>query len=307
MGAARICPSPPLEPSRSRLSSPYGWRQRPSGRRFHHGIDLAARVGEPVRAVLPGVVTHATANGARGFGGYGHTVVLRHAGGFWTLHAHLSRLGVEVGQIVQAGNVVGYVGQTDGRDGRPGTFGVPPHLHFEVRTRSLPAAYGDGNLDPIPWLEALGIGLDRNRRFRIIPGSFADCSAQRPTIATPNPAPAPSPAPPQPAIASAPSPPLPTTPAPSAPAPDPAAQSPSPAAPVPSVPPAPPAIAPPRPAGTPGWTLPPLPPFVSPWPLPANPTPRPPRRARRAPFPGLALAAIGTFITFATLAARGLR
>ena len=292
---ARVCPVPPLEPSRARVSSPYGMRQRPSGRRFHYGIDIAARVGEPVRAVLPGVVTHATANGARGFGGYGHTVVLRHAGGFWTLHAHLSRLGVEVGQVVQAGDVVGYVGQTDGRDGRPGTFGVPPHLHFEVRTRSLPAAYGEGNHDPVPWLEALGIGVGSDRRFRIIPGSFADCGAARPTVVSPSPA-TPPPQTPSPPIAA----PLPP-------------QAPSVPAPAPSIP-APPVSAPPAPAPAPAWTLPPLPPLPPFWPFPvtpaptAPPPPNPPSRPhRRSSVPGLAIAAIGTFVTFAVLAARGLR
>ena len=299
---ARICPVPPVEPSRSRVSSPYGMRRRPSGRRFHYGIDIAARVGEPVRAVLPGVVTHATANGARGFGGYGHTVVLRHEGGFWTLHAHLSRLGVEAGQVVQAGDVVGYVGQTDGRDGRPGTFGVPPHLHFEVRTRSLPAAYGDGNHDPVPWLKALGIDVGPDRRFRIIPGSFADCSAERPTVVAPAPAPGPAPPAPSPPVAASPAPAPPATPAP----------VPSPPAPSPPAPSPPPLIAPPAPSPAPTWTLPPLPPLWPSWPLPAPPVtapspPPPPARRRRSPVPGLAVAAIGTFVTFAVLAARGFR
>lgn len=159
-------------PITPRIASPYGMRQRPSGQRMHHGVDIVADEGHPVYALLPGVVTHATANGAPGFSNYGHTVVVRHeleGGPVWTLHAHLLRPGVTPGQRVGPGDVLGWVGKSRGRYDRATGQQIPdffhtsvPHLHFEIRTRSLPAAYGDGALDPQAWLAARGLPLPTN-------------------------------------------------------------------------------------------------------------------------------------------------
>jgi hypothetical protein len=82
-------------------------------------------------------------------------------------------------------------------------------------------------------------------------------------------------------------------------------------APSPPVQPSAPVIASPAPSGVPRWTLPPLPPLGPFWGLPVapalRPPPRPVQRRRTSAVPGLALAAFGTFVTFAVLAARGLR
>lgn len=149
-----------------RISSPYGMRQRPGGARMHEGIDIAAPEGTPVYAVLPGRVTHATGNGAPGFSRYGRTVVIEHPGGWWTLYAHLSRTDVQPGQLVRHGQQIGAVGTTAGswnrttRQPEPAHFErSAPHLHFEVRSRPLPAAYGSGNVEPAAWLRARGLPL----------------------------------------------------------------------------------------------------------------------------------------------------
>jgi murein DD-endopeptidase MepM/ murein hydrolase activator NlpD len=70
-------------------------------------------------------------------GGYGNAVVIDHTGGMATLYAHQSRIAVVPGQVVNAGDVIGYVGATG--------YATGPHLHFEVRL--------DGNpVNPISFL-----------------------------------------------------------------------------------------------------------------------------------------------------------
>ena len=92
----------------------------------HKGMDLALKKGDTVRAAFDGVVRYARYNR----GGFGNLVILRHYNGLETYYAHLSKLKVEVDQVVKAGDVVGLGGST-GRS-------RAPHLHFEVRFRDIP-------------------------------------------------------------------------------------------------------------------------------------------------------------------------
>lgn len=84
------------------------------------GVDLPARAGTPVGASADGRVIY-----AGGASGYGLMVVIEHAGGLQTRYAHLSRIGVAIGQQVARGNTIGLVGSTGDATG--------PHLHYEVR------------------------------------------------------------------------------------------------------------------------------------------------------------------------------
>ncbi len=122
-----------VRPGDGRLTSPFGQRWG----RLHAGIDLAAGIGSPVRAALPGTVQTAEVEG-----GYGRVVRLLHADGTVTVYGHLSELLVTPGQVVQAGDQIG-------REGSSG-HSTGPHLHFEVRVHDAP-------IDPIPWLAARGI------------------------------------------------------------------------------------------------------------------------------------------------------
>jgi murein DD-endopeptidase MepM/ murein hydrolase activator NlpD len=99
-----------------RKSSHYGWRWG----RPHGGIDFAIDVGEPIYAVFDGVIRVAQVNG-----GYGKMVLIRHYNNLETLYGHLNEIKVKVGQIVKAGDVIGYSGNTG--------FSTGPHLHFECR------------------------------------------------------------------------------------------------------------------------------------------------------------------------------
>lgn len=89
--------------------------------RFHKGIDIRGRKGggDPVFAARGGEVMS-----ARRRQGYGNMVVLRHADGWFTRYAHLKEYKTRVGAYVNAGDVIGIVGQT----GRA----TAPHLHFEI-------------------------------------------------------------------------------------------------------------------------------------------------------------------------------
>lgn len=115
-------PLPAALPGEGPLSSGFGLRTDPfSGRQaMHHGIDLAAPEGSPVRAALPGVVRAA---GDRG--GYGLTVEVEHEGGYTTLYAHASELLVKAGERVTPGQTIARVGHSGRSTGA--------HLHLEVR------------------------------------------------------------------------------------------------------------------------------------------------------------------------------
>ena len=85
------------------------------------GINIAAHLGEPIRASAPGTVTYA----GNELKGYGNLVLLRHDDGYVTAYAHAERLTVARGERVGKGQVIGYAGAT-GDVSRP-------QLHFEIR------------------------------------------------------------------------------------------------------------------------------------------------------------------------------
>lgn len=106
-----------------RISSPFSLNRRnPIFRtvRPHMAIDYAAPAGTPVVAIGRG---HVEFVGWRS--GYGNVVDIIHSGGYMSRYAHFSRVadGIRKGRVVNAGDVVGYVGQTGHATG--------PHLHFE--------------------------------------------------------------------------------------------------------------------------------------------------------------------------------
>lgn len=113
--------------SNVRFTSGFGNRRDPkTGRtRMHNGVDFAGPRGTAIHATSEGVVTK-----AGWYGGYGNTVIIRHAFGIETLYAHLSSLNVREGQRVSRGERIGGMGTT----GR--STGV--HLHYEVRLGGNP-------------------------------------------------------------------------------------------------------------------------------------------------------------------------
>lgn len=94
-----------------------------------NAVDLGSARGTPVYAAAAGVVIIARNNGAWN-GGYGNYVVITHANGSQTLYGHFKSAVVNFGQMVSAGQLIGYVGATGHATG--------PHLHFEVRGAANP-------------------------------------------------------------------------------------------------------------------------------------------------------------------------
>lgn len=98
------------------VTSNFGFRSQ----RFHYGIDIKLETGDPVLCAFKGKVRIAKRSKT-----YGNVVVVRHSNGLETIYAHLSRIDVEIGQDVQAGDMIGLGGNTGRSTGS--------HLHFEVR------------------------------------------------------------------------------------------------------------------------------------------------------------------------------
>ncbi len=102
---------------------------------IHTGIDLPNPKGTPVIAAASGKVIWAGnglyQNDPRSSDDpYGLAVVIRHDFGYQgrnlsTVYAHMDRIDVSVGQLVEVGDQLGIVGTTGATTG--------PHLHFEVR------------------------------------------------------------------------------------------------------------------------------------------------------------------------------
>ncbi len=105
------------------ISSAYGWRIYPftGERSFHQGLDIAGTgYGSPIYAATNGVVAAASYTSS-----YGYYVLINHNNGYWTRYAHMiSAPPVYAGQVIEQGQIVGYVGSTGAATG--------PHLHFEV-------------------------------------------------------------------------------------------------------------------------------------------------------------------------------
>lgn len=113
---------------------------------WHWGLDLANAIGADVDAPEDMTITHVwTDNETAPFVGYGPGGVLgRGASGLYHLLAHMDPT-VAVGNVVQAGDVVGHTGEL---------AGITPHCHWEVRVKPIdsPATRKGNTLDPRSWL-----------------------------------------------------------------------------------------------------------------------------------------------------------
>lgn len=106
-------------PHPGQVTSTFKWRKR----RPHKGVDINLNTGDAVYAAFDGIVR--VAMPTRMSGGYGNVIVIRHVNGLETYYGHLSKYIVKSGDIVKAGELIGYGGSTGRSTG--------PHLHFETR------------------------------------------------------------------------------------------------------------------------------------------------------------------------------
>jgi murein DD-endopeptidase MepM/ murein hydrolase activator NlpD len=124
--------NPVAAPRLSRLAD--SWGAARSGGRRHHGIDIFAPRGTPVVSATRGIVTRVGVNQLGG-----QIVGVLGPGLEWHYYAHLDRFGTfRAGDVVQAGDVLGYVGDTGN------ARGTPPHLHYGI--------YRGGPTNPYPRL-----------------------------------------------------------------------------------------------------------------------------------------------------------
>ena len=101
---------------------------------YHTGIDLSAATGTFIGSTAPGFVIQAGWDGS-----YGLNVLVDHGGGVISRYAHMDHIDVFLGEFVEAGDLIGFVGQTGLASG--------PHLHFEIVMGGTP-------VNPLVWLNS---------------------------------------------------------------------------------------------------------------------------------------------------------
>jgi murein DD-endopeptidase MepM/ murein hydrolase activator NlpD len=119
---------------RSSVTSPFGMRKDPNTgvSSFHKGIDIDGAREERVLAAAAGEIVFAGR-----MSGFGIVVMIDHGGRLITVYGHLSRAAVKLEDVVERGQVIGYVGTTGNARGT--------HLHFEVRSKGV-------SVDPLKYL-----------------------------------------------------------------------------------------------------------------------------------------------------------
>jgi LysM repeat protein len=114
----------PFGPTSFAIEPPFGGYPH-----FHTGVDLLAGYGTPIAAAAGGRVT------ATGYAfDFGIRVEVTDSFGLVEIYAHMSQVAVAVGQEVQQGDKVGYVGSTG--------LSIGAHLHFQLEVGGMPTAPG---------------------------------------------------------------------------------------------------------------------------------------------------------------------
>jgi murein DD-endopeptidase MepM/ murein hydrolase activator NlpD len=122
----KLASAPSLWPLQGPIMSSFGERTDPFNGEgtFHRGVDISGGYGQAIIAPADGVITEAEVHN-----GYGKTIVINHGNGYNTLFGHMSGFAVAVGQHVQRGDVIGYVGLSGRSTG--------PHVHYEVHINDV--------------------------------------------------------------------------------------------------------------------------------------------------------------------------
>jgi murein DD-endopeptidase MepM/ murein hydrolase activator NlpD len=122
-------------PAAAVMNSPYGTRRAYNGGafdRYHNGADFAGATGSPVLAAGAGQVVLADVLNIRGV-----SVIIDHGWGIYTNYSHLSERYVNLGDMVQVGQIIGTVGNTGRATGA--------HLHWELWLNGVA-------IDPMQWV-----------------------------------------------------------------------------------------------------------------------------------------------------------
>ena len=140
-----------------RTASGWGMRMHPIYRipRFHYGMDFTAPTGTDVFATGNGIVKEVGRES-----GYGNTVVIDHGYGYETMYGHLLKANVKEGQVINRGDVIGFVGSSGAS--------TSPHLHYEVMKNGQkvnPQNYYFQDLNPAEYEKMISISTNMGQSF----------------------------------------------------------------------------------------------------------------------------------------------
>ncbi len=139
-----------------RLTQKWGLPSWLYGGKAHNGIDIGAPIGTPVFATEKGKIIEVWNQDKYCYkGAYGKFIVIEHENNLTTLYAHLSLQSVNKGDIVERGQIIGYMGSTG--------YATGPHLHLTVyasqtfiirpsKVNCGPIMPFGGDLDPLQYL-----------------------------------------------------------------------------------------------------------------------------------------------------------
>ncbi len=114
--------TPSIRPSSAKISSNFGYRLDPFGRRTskkHNGVDFAGKPDSPIVVTADGVVRH-----AGWVPSFGQAILVDHGLGYSTLYAHTTGIVVKPGDVVKRGDKIATMGSSGRSTGT--------HLHYEV-------------------------------------------------------------------------------------------------------------------------------------------------------------------------------
>ena len=114
--------TPSIRPSSAPISSGFGYRLDPFGKRSskrHNGVDFAGKPDSPIVVTADGVVRH-----AGWVPSYGQAILVDHGLGYSTLYAHTTQIQVKAGDVVKRGDKIATMGSSGRSTGT--------HLHYEV-------------------------------------------------------------------------------------------------------------------------------------------------------------------------------
>ena len=114
--------TPSIRPSNAPISSGFGYRLDPMGRRTskkHNGVDFAGKPDSPIFVTADGVVRH-----AGWVPSFGQAILVDHGFGYSTLYAHTTGGQVKEGDVVKRGDKIATMGSSGRSTGT--------HLHYEV-------------------------------------------------------------------------------------------------------------------------------------------------------------------------------
>ena len=90
----------------------------------HTGLDIATKLGTPIKAAASGTITFSGYKGSLGY-----LIIINHGNGVETYYGHCSKLYYQAGTYVQQGQAIAAVGSTGNSTG--------PHLHLEIRLNGV--------------------------------------------------------------------------------------------------------------------------------------------------------------------------